>query len=141
MLICPLCSDRILDARAGVERNVRVVDATRPPMETGTTIVLFVRATNCIRNDQRVVLQVWPTADGRLKRDHQEGNPTGDLQVATNRVRANSLRHGRVASVLAVVPRCRRAAQRAWPRVGPHDNLTLGPALRSRTVRSGCAVI
>ena len=34
---------------------------------------------------------------------------------------------------LALAPRCRRAAQRARLGSGPHDNLALGPALRSRT--------
>ena len=35
-----------------------------------------------------------------------------------------------VSAVLALVPRCRRTAQRAWAGSGPHDNLALGPALR-----------
>ena len=38
-----------------------------------------------------------------------------------------------VFSVLTLAPRCRRATQRTGPGGGPHDNLALGPALRSRT--------
>ena len=45
-------------------------------------------------------------------RDYEKDNPTGDLQVATNRARADSLRRARVPAVLALVPRCRRTAQR-----------------------------
>ncbi len=53
--------------------------------------------------------------------------------MATNGARADSLRRALVPSVLALVARCRRAAQRARPGGGPHGNLELGPALRSRT--------
>ena len=42
------------------------------------------------------------------------------------------MRRALAPSLLALVSRCRRAAQRARPGGGPHDNLALGPALRSR---------
>ena len=37
------------------------------------------------------------------------------------------VRRALVPAVLALVPRCRRTAQRARPGSGPHDNLALGP--------------
>ena len=46
--------------------------------------------------------------------------------MATNRARVDSLRRALVPSVLALVPRCRRTAQRARPGSGPHDHLALG---------------
>ena len=43
------------------------------------------------------------------------------------------MRRTLVSPVLALVPRCRRAAPRAWSGGRPHDHLALGPALRPRT--------
>ena len=43
--------------------------------------------------------------------------------MAINGARADSLRRALVPAVLAPVPRCRRAARRAGPGGGAHDNL------------------
>ena len=59
--------------------------------------------------------------------------------MAANRARADSLRRARVLAVLALVPRRRRAAQRARPEGRPHDNLRwvqrYGPELEERLRR------
>ena len=73
--------------------------------------------------------------------DHEEGNPTDDLHVATNGARVDSSPRALVPLVIVLVPRCRRAAQRARPGGGPHDNLALGTALRSRTGRAGSLIM
>ena len=51
------------------------------------------------------------------------------------------MRCARAPSVLALVPRCRRAAQRARPGSGPHDNRGAGSSATVPNWRSGCAVI
>ena len=98
-----------------------------PPSDTGREGViialglLFGLCCNCDR---------WRLV---TRRDHEEGNPTGDVQVATHGAWADSVRRTLIPSVLALVPRCRSADPRARPGGGPHDHLALGPALRSRT--------
>src|SRR5215469_9611143 len=65
--------------------------------------------------------------------DREIRNPTGNLQVAADGTRADSLRRALVSSVLALATRGRGVARRARSAGGSHNDLALGATLRSRT--------
>src|ERR1035437_1890399 len=72
---------------------------------------------------------------GRLvgRKDREERNPTGNLQVAADGTGADSVCRALVSSLLALAPRRRRVARRTRSGGGSHDDLAFGSTLRSRT--------
>ena len=113
--------------RPGYARLKSPLAAVKPAILGHAEFAAFQQkaAKGCVATLGGGLLVVW--------RNGEAGRATGDFQRAADRARADSLRCALGPSVLALVPRCRRAAQRALPGSGPHDNLALGPALRSRT--------
>jgi len=65
------------------------------------------------------VLQLWLNWLV-VRKDGEERDPTGDVQVAADGSGGDSLRRALVSSVLAVAARCRRVVRRARSGGGPH---------------------